>query len=1079
MTDYVELHNHSFYSLLDGASSPEALVARANEIEMRALALTDHDSLAGAVRFWKSAREIGIHAVIGAEVTLEGDQHLTLLAETQEGYANLCRLITASKLRDTPTDLAMWPGKGEPAASWELLEQHNRGLTVLTGCRQGAVASALLKRQFEDAKVAAARLCDIFGRENVYLELQHHGLHDDDRLVRGLLSLSRSLDLPHVATNDVHYALQDESRLRDALIAIRHNQSLKDAMRDGRLPLNRNYYLASAEEMARRFDEVPDALRNTISIAERSNVSLDFSNQRLPAFPVPHDRSEFEYLYQRCHEALPRRYPQLKPEVLKQLAHELDVIDKAGLAGYFLIVSDVVRFAREQNIRCQGRGSAANSIVTFLLGITNIDPIAHNLLFERFLSADRFTMPDIDVDFAADTREEVLQYVYQKYGTEHVAMVCNTITFRAKSAIRGFGKALGFELSVVDCISKSIDAHSCEQAADTLLQLVTDDVPDHPLRLLSDLVRRAEGVPRHLGIHSGGMLITGLPLNEVVPLERATMPGRIIAQWDKYSVEDGGLVKFDFLALGMLGMISKALSYVENPPDLDALTLDDPRIYQLLCAADTIGAFQVESRAQLNMLPRLKPVCFADIAVIISIIRPGPIQGGAVHPYLRRRAGLEPITYLHPCLEPILSETLGCLLYQEQAVKVGMVAAGFSAGEADFFRRALSRNDEKAIQGHLRERFVQGAIANGIDRDTAEGIFQLLGAFAGYGFCKSHAASFALIAYQSMYLKCYFPAQFYCALVNSQPMGFYSAEVIVNDASRHGIPLLRVDVNHSDWDYKLEETNEGKTALRVGLRAITGLGDRAWERVQVAREEAPFTGLRDFCIRVRLPKTKVSDMIFAGAFDEFGTRRELDWALGAIDYRSEELPLEFTSIAVDLPQLDDLETTEWEYRILGLSVDGHIMRHYRPQLERNGILSIGQVKKQENGRKVRVSGMVVVKQRPATARGILFASIEDQEGLLDLVVKPNIYEQYRKVLRHQMFIVVEGTVQKAEAISVLVTRAFEFQTVARPAPKRQAPVNGVATQPDPIKPQTAGTYANGRIQSGELTFTELTSGETS
>ncbi|MBI4789672.1 MAG: error-prone DNA polymerase [Chloroflexi bacterium] len=1047
--EYAELHAHSYFSLLDGACSPEALVAGARELGLNALALTDHNGLAGAIRFWKAAQGAGMHPIFGAEVTLTDDQHLTLLAENQDGYARLCRLLTAAHLQDTPTDHTgalttdpkQWPGKGKPVVTWELLEQHHRGLLALSGCWRGPVAAALRAQQPEQAKAMAGRLRDIFGREQVWIELQHHSLPEDDRLIRALLQVSRSLNLPCVATNNVHYTARAGSRLRDALIAIDQNLSLADARRAGHLPYNSNYYLAAPQEMAARFAEIPQALRGTIEIARRCQVALDFSQHRLPTFAVPGGASEFAYLYQLCHAGLPKRYPELKPAVLKQLAHELSVIEQAGLAGYFLIVWDIVRFAREQGIRCQGRGSAANSIVAYLLGITSVDPLAHNLLFERFLSADRYTTPDIDIDFAADRREEVIQYVYERYGASHTAMVCNVVTYQARSAVRDLGKALGFPLPVIDRLSKSIEGHSPVSAADQLLKSVeTDATVDHPIRLLTDLMRQIEDCPRHLAIHVGGMLITARPLDEIVPLERATMPGRVVCQWNKDSVEDAGLIKIDILGLRTLGLVAEALGYIEGkPPDLDALSLDDPAIYEMLQQADTIGAFQVESRAQQQMLPRLKPTRFEDIAIEVAIVRPGPIQGGAVHPYLRRRSGVEPVSYTHPLLEPALRETLGVMLFQEQVIRVAMVAAGFSAGEADMLRRAMSRSRSFEAMEALRDRFIQGAAANGIERAIADDIFQQLEGFAGYGFCKSHAASFALIAYQTMHLKRYHAPAFYAALLNQQPMGFYSSEVIIGDAQRHGVPLLPPNINRSAWKYTLERTADGKLALRMGLRTILGLGEQGWQRIQSARENGLFGNLRDFCIRTRLPKPTVSDLIRAGTLDAFGARRTLLWQLGEIDYRPEELPLAAPVLDVSLPALEDTEATLWEYELLGLSPSGQIMRHHRAAFARAGILSTAEVKAQPEGKMVRVGGMAVVKQRPGTAHGVLFVSLEDETGLLDLVVKPNVYERFRPLLRHQPFVLVEGIVQKASgAINVVVTRAFEFTLFANSSPADDA-----------------------------------------
>ncbi|MCL4861739.1 MAG: DNA polymerase III subunit alpha, partial [Caldilineaceae bacterium] len=843
-------------------SSPEALTAAAQAMGLRALALTDHDSLVGAVRFVTGARRAGLHAILGAEVTLADGHHLTLLAENQQGYANLCRLITASRLGTPPqpspdwggsdgnggSELVphptwgrvgegvtppqpspdwgggAWLGKVAPAVRWEQLAAHSDGLVCLTGCRRGPLAAALLAGQPEEAAAVVERLRDWFGPDRLFVEIARHYLPGEETLVRGLVGLAHVWGLPLVATNNVHYAERGASRLRDALLAIDHNETLTAARRAGRLPLNDNYALAAPAEMARRFADLPQALRNSVALAERCQVSLDFSGRRLPAFPTPDGLSEFAYLYELCHASLPRRYPALKPLVLKQLAHELAVIEQAGLAGYFLIVWDIVRFARAQQIRCQGRGSAANSMVAYLLQITSIDPLRHNLLFERFLSSDRFTMPDIDIDFAADRREEVIQYVYQRYGRAHAAMVCNVVTFQARSALRDLAKVLDFPPPVIERLARGLERHSPTGAAEQLLGQVEPDAPaHHPLRLLAGLLGQIEGCPRHLSIHSGGMLITGPPLDEVVPLEPATMPGRVVAQWDKESVEDAGLIKLDLLGLRMLGLLSEAVGYVRQAegeaPDLDGLSLDDPAIYALAQRGDTIGAFQVESRAQQQMAPRLRPTCFEEIIVQIAIIRPGPIQGGAVHPYLRRRAGLEPVSYPHPCLEPVLAETYGALLFQEQAIRVAVAAAGFSAGEADLLRRALSRTRAPAELQAMQDRFLAGAAQQGIDGETAGAIWRLLAGFAGYGFPKSHAASFALIAYQSLYLKHYHAAAFYCALLNQQPMGFYSSEVVVGDARRHGVTLLPPDIQASDWRYTLGQTAAGRPALRMGLCA--------------------------------------------------------------------------------------------------------------------------------------------------------------------------------------------------------------------------------------------------------------------
>ena len=1027
---YAELHAHSYFSLLRASSSPEILVESASQLELHALALTDYDSLAGAVRFTQAIKRTNVHGILGGEVTLEDGCQLVLLAESQAGYANLCRLITASRMDHLVA--GEWEGKIAPALRWERLAEHSAGLIALTGGVAGPIAAPLLRGDEETARTSLHRLRDLFGA-NLYIELQNQARPADHLLIRQLCDLAYEMMLPVVATQDVRYANRADARLCDAMIAIDHNETLDAARRSGRLPFNHNAFLRDAADMARLFRDRPDAIENTTKIADRCQATVDFSARRLPHFATPDGRSEFAYLYELCHDNLPRRYPDLHPQVLTQLAHELSVIERAGLAGYFLIVWDIMRYAREQGIRGQGRGSAANSIVAYLLQITSIDPLQHNLLFERFLSEDKFTAPDIDLDFDTSRRDEVIQYVYETYGASHTAMVCNVVTYQARSAVRDLGKALRFPLPVVDRLSKSLEGHSPLSAADQLLKsMETEATRDHPIRLLSDLMRQIEDCPRHLAIHVGGMLITALPLDEIVPLERATMPGRVVCQWNKDSVEDAGLIKIDILGLRTLGLITEALSYIEGtPPDCDALALDDPEIYAMLQQADTIGAFQVESRAQQQMLPRLKPERFEDIAIEVAIVRPGPIQGGAVHPYLRRRSGLEPISYTHPRLEPALRETLGVMLFQEQVIRIAMVAAGFSAGEADMLRRAMSRSRSFEAMEALRGRFIQGAATNGIDRETADTIFNQLEGFAGYGFCKSHAASFALIAYQTMHLKRYHAPAFYCALLNQQPMGFYSSEVIIGDAKRHGVPLLPPDINRSQWKYRLEHTAAEQFALRMGLQTILGLGEQGWERLQSARESGLFTGLRDFCIRTRLPKPTVSDLIRAGTCDGFDARRTLLWQLGEIDYRPEELPLVMPVLDVNLPALEDTEATLWGYELLGLSPNGQIMRHHRAAFAGVGVRSTAEVKAQSEGQIVRVGGMAVVKQRPGTAKGILFVSLEDETGLLDLVVKPKVYERFRPMLRHQPFLLVEGMVQKAGgAINVLVTRAFEFNLFA-------------------------------------------------
>lgn len=1016
---YAELRCHSYFSLLDGASSPEMLVTEAKRLGLAALALTDQASLAGAVRFWRAAKQQGLHPIFGAEVTLEDGSLLTLLAETQTGYGNLCRLVSAARLDQLPVkEDVPWPGKVTPRLSWARLERHRQGLIALAACHH-----------VESAQTHLLRLREIFGAGQLYLAQTAHHLPGEAVQQAATWERVRACDIPVVATGNVYYATREASRLRDVFIAIRHNLSLTEARKAGLLPGSSSFALRYPAEMARDFGTWPEALQRTVEIAARCQVSLDFSGYRLPRFQTPEGFSEFAYLYELCHTQLPRRYPALRPRVLTQLAYELEIIEQAGLAGYFLIVWDIVRFARDNGIRCQGRGSAANSIVAFLLGITSIDPLAHELLFERFLSEDKFTMPDIDLDFAADRREEVIRYVYERYGAAHTAMVCNLVTYRARSAIRDLGKALALPEPVIDRLAKGVESYSPAKAGEQIAgKLEPNAPPSHPLRLLAELLGQIEGCPRHLSIHSGGMLITGPPLQEIVPLEPATMPGRIICQWDKDSVEDAGLIKIDLLSLRTLGLISEAEALIrengETLPDLDALPLDDPAIFTMLEKGDTIGAFQVESRAQQQMLPRLKPRSFAEIAIEIAIVRPGPIQGGAVHPFLRRKNGLEPVSYLHPYLEPVLKETLGVLLFQEQAIRVAVAAAGFTPGEADLLRRTLSRSRPDTEMQAIEQRFLHGAAKQGIGSEVASQIFAQLVGFAGYGFCKSHAMSFALIAWQTLWLKRYYPAAFTCALLNQQPMGFYSSEVVIQDAKRHAVQFLPVSVEKSDWRYKLEADEKKNAAIRTGFCTVKGMGEGVAQRICEARIQQPFLGLEDFWQRTRLPKDLMQTLIRAGACDSFGNRRDLLWQLGLLHDTVGQLAIEESAAEIRLPELTALERDGWETELTGWATDGQVMRHFRAQLRKAGIHSIWEVKQAKMGAKLRVAGMVVMRQRPETAKGILFMSLEDESGLLDVVVKPDSYERFKDLLRFQPFLCVEGMVQRAEGtVNLLLYRA--------------------------------------------------------
>ena len=984
---YVELHCHSYFSLLDGASSPEALVERAVAQGYSALALTDHDGLYGVIRFWQAAQKVGLRALIGAEITV-GEDHLTLLAEDQQGYANLCRLISTGQLAGQ---------KGEPQLTLDTLAEHAAGLLCLSGCRQGAVSAALLQKDEKEARWAARQLFEIFAGR-FWIELQHHCSHADTRLAADLIELAQWLGVHIVATNNVHYTERSGQQLHDALTCVRHLCTLPEALASGLVNPNSERFLKSPQEMANVFKELPQALRETQHIAERCRVNLDFSAQRLPSFPVPEGHTLPSYLRSLCSEGLRRKYQSVTPRAKTQLEHELAVIEETELAGYFLVVWDIVRFAREQGIRCQGRGSAANSLVAYVLDITPVDPLCHDLLFERFLSAEARTMPDIDVDFAADRREEVIQYVYERYGETHVGMVCNVVTFRARSALRDIAKALSFPPDVIDRAAKSLDTRSPEAAAlgiassiPTIEQKESLEVASLPWQMLAELLSQMDGVPRHLSIHVGGVLITAAPLVEVVPLERATMPGRVVVQWDKDSVEDAGLIKIDLLSLRTLGMIEEALVYIReewgDTLDFDRLPLDDVNVYAALCQGDTVGCFQVESRAQIQMLPKMLPKRFEDLVIEVALLRPGPIQGNMVHPFLRRRQGVEPVCYSHPALEPVLSETLGVMVFQEQVIRVAVAIAGFSPGDADHLRRAISRSRSRDEMKQLGVRFMAGALANGVDGETAAEVFGQLSAFSGYGFCKSHAAAFALVAYQTLYLKVYYPAAFFCAILNHQPMGFYAPEVLVGDAKRHGVPVLSPDVNRSQEACTLERVNSS-IAIRLGLRYVHGLGEAGQGLVVQRRDAHPFQDLRDFCRRTRLPRALAENLIRAGALDSLGRlRREMLWELGGLTFGEGELDIEVAMESVALPNLNQAERMGWEYELLGLAPEDHVMSLYREALEAHGVTSNQALVDQRDGKKVRVAGKVVVRQRPPSAKGFVFITLEDETGLVNLVAQ--------------------------------------------------------------------------------------------
>ncbi|HEX5465509.1 MAG TPA: PHP domain-containing protein [Candidatus Limnocylindrales bacterium] len=1258
-----ELHCHSHFSFLDGASSVEQLAERAVELGLEALALTDHQGLYGAVRFVTAAQEVGLRPIVGLEVELEdsavpdrdslvlpsprasppvvaqGGQpapptisrphlpghrrprredlrgirdrergpHLTLLARDAAGYRSLCRLVSAAQLAGT---------KGLPRFSQALLEEHAEGLLGLSGCRHSEIARRLLAGDRQGAAAAARRYAARFAPleglgSGFFIELQHHLLPADDVLVAELAALAAELGLPCVVTNDAHYARPEDRELQDVLVCIRHGRSL-DGAADLRRP-NGEYALRSAAESAALPPGQPGsalagtwaaAIATASEIGARCRVDLGFERYRFPGFEVPRGETPFSHLERLCHDGARRRYQPLTPAVVKQLAHELEVIERTGLAEFFLICWDLMRFARDRGIPAQGRGSAGDSIVAYVLGITRVDPIRHGLLFERFINEGRTVYPDVDIDFASSRREEVIQYCYERYGQAHTGMVCNLVTYRARSAVREVGYALGFPRALVDRVAKALETYDSvmvrrdleadggfaeffrrpgegsgeAQAAEAGAAAAQDrafvdrmgrletvggssgarasggprgrissddeggpgDTPvsvawlqgppqasrlgrqpegpepaerpgtiagraidpesgvllpleRHPERRggttvgLSpwerwlELCARIDGFPRHLSIHTGGMLITRAPLVDIAPLERATMPGRVVVQYDKRDIETLKLIKLDLLGLRMLSAIDDAVRDIRVDCgvclDLDRLPEDLPEVFAMIQAADTVGVFQIESRAQMQTLPRSRPTTLDDLVVEVAIIRPGPIQGNAVHPYLRRREGREPVRYLHPSLEPVLGETLGVILYQEQVMRIAIEVAGFSPGDSDGFRRAMGTWRSSREMEKLHVRFVEGCRrTSGIPLEDAEELYRQVAAFASFGFNKSHAAAFARTAYESAFLKLYYPAQFVAGLINAQPMGFYPVEVLINDARRHGVTVLPVDLARSryrtatEWiglpDTPLPEgcgvdrralpvrspacvvpdperreslaaPSAAGYAIRLGLHLVKGIGEELGEHLEAEQARGPYRSLADVVARTGLPEELLERLVRAGALDGLGRpRRELLWQLpevagatrpdprqGKVAGRSLGLRLPPTP-APELPPPSELERLGDSYAILSLDARRQVVELFRPTLEDLGAVPVSALAERRPG-PVAVGGLVVTRQHPMTARGTVFLALEDETGMVNVTLWPQTWERLRGVVRRHALLYVRGTLQRQGAVTNLVARTVE------------------------------------------------------
>jgi error-prone DNA polymerase len=1131
---YIELHARSAFSFLEGASLPEELIGVCGHFGMPAMALLDTDGVYGAPRFHLAAKQIGLKAHFGAEVTavlprrhratektnqkskiinqqfrnssvppcLRGEFRLPLLVSSRAGYQNLCRLITKMKLRAK---------KGEGAVCAEGLQEHAHGLICLTGGDEGPLAAALQQGGLDEARRHVDQLIGIFGPKNVYVELQRHFQREEESRNRAAIDIARSLNLPLLATNGVCYAIPQGRQLCDAFTAIRNHRTLSTAGR--LLARNAERFLKSPQQMQQLFADLPEAIANTLELSARLEFTLNDLGYEFPRYPVPEGETMNSFLRERAWAGFRERYGRASPEMQtrarRQIEKELNLIEKLKLAGYFLIVWDIVRYCREQNILVQGRGSAANSAVCYSLGITAVDAVSMELLFERFLSEERGEWPDIDLDLpSGDEREKVIQYVYKCYGARGAAMTANVITYRNRMAAREMGKALGFDPETLQKISAAVATWEFRDENDALDRRFRDAGLDlnHPrLRKYYELCIAVQDMPRHLGQHSGGMVICQGQLDSVVPLEPASMPGRVVVQWDKEDCADMGIVKVDLLGLGMMAVFKDSIELIRDHSheevDLAHLPQDDPEVYSALQQADTVGLFQVESRAQMASLPRLLPKRFYDIVVQVAIIRPGPIVGQMVNPFILRRQGREEVTYPHPSLEPVLKRTLGVPLFQEQLLRIAMIAANFSGGEAEDLRRAMGFKRSQSRMREIEAKLRAGMTQNGIAPKAQEEIILSITSFALYGFPESHAASFALLAYASAYLKCRYLAAFTAALLNNQPMGFYSPATIVKDAQCHGLKVLSVDVTCSDWKCTLEAVScqlsalsqndaahgastalrvnssrgldaedekapEGRKniALRMGLRYVRGLREEAVQVLLRERQHSPFASIHDLTRRVpELRKDELTTLAEIGALNAVASRqlpvvsktfviptpermrgaeesrfrspatpnslhrRDALWQVERAVRNSG--PLLETQPEPDAPS--PLQPMNHEERLVadfhgtGLTVGPHPMAYRREWLTAMGIRRASELRDIPSGKRLRIGGCVITRQRPGTAKGFVFLSLEDETGVANAIVTPDLFHQNRLLLTSERFLAVEGILQNQDnVISVKAERVL-------------------------------------------------------
>jgi error-prone DNA polymerase len=1062
MTEYVELHARSAFSFLEGATMPEHLMQQAAHLEMPAMGLLDRNGFYGSVRFHMEGKKLGIRSHIGAEVAITDfgqrarpksylphqypgePARLPLLAESTAGYRNLSRLITRMKLREkTKAEGTSWLTEIEPYAE---------GVVCLTGGNEGPLAAALTEGGYDAAYKTVERLTNVFGHCNVYVELQRHSSREEEHRNRAAIRIARSLRLSLLATGGVSYATPCERETLDIFTCIRHRTTLDGSGR--LLERNAERYLRTAKEMRQLFYDYPDAIGNTGELSARLQFDLSKVGYEFPPYEVPHGETMDSFLRKRVDEGIRKRYlpkndPALYEAAKRQAEHELRVIENRGLAGYFLVVWDLARFCRNGGILAQGRGSAASSVICYALEITIVDPVGQKLLFERFLSDERERMPDIDIDTPSGIpRENAIQYLYRNYGQEGAAMTANVISFRNKSASREVGTAMGFDREMTATLAGLLSAWEYKAPSDSLENTfkaaglnMKDRRIAHYLKKSYDLLR----LPRNLGQHSGGMVICQGHLSSIVPIERASMDGRTVVQWDKDDCSDMGIVKIDVLGLGMLAVLSDCrdlvpkhygvqLDYAQIPQDDD--------VYETIAAADTVGLFQIESRAQMSALPRTKPKCFADLSMQVAIIRPGPVTGKFVNPYIERRLGRQPVTYLHSSFQPFLERTFGVPLFQEQVMRIGMVAANLTGGEAEELRKAMGGKRSDTVLAGLRTRLIDGMTANGFDTAQQAEVMRVLSTVREFMFPESHAHSFASIAYSSAYAKFHYLAAYLCALLNNQPMGFYSPSSLINDAKRHGLKMRPIDVQHSDWNCTLEELgiaerdkHSDSFAVRVGFRYVKGLRQEIGDAITSAREAAgPFAS--EYELKRRVPSIRKHELTLlakAGAFNWTGEKHDRRTAL----WRAERAGQDVGPLFANIPDAFEIDLSAplvsmavndrmvADFFITGFTLGPHPMALQRAQLDKLGVMRAAELKGVPDGTFVRIAGAVIARQRPGTASGFIFLSNEDETGISNAIIHPKLYEQNRATVTRKRFLLVEGVLQNQDGVINVLASAVQ------------------------------------------------------